>query len=263
MTATRVPTPPGHELTLLRRYHEHGDERARDEVLELLMPLVHSVARRYVSRGQPLEDLVQVGSIGLIKAVDRFDLDRGVKFSTFAVPNIAGEIKRYFRDKAWAVRVPRDLKELSGKLVKIADEFASVHGRAPTVDELAEAAGVTPDQALEGIQCASAYATDSLNRPLGDDCTPLDLLADREKGYDAVERRSTALQGLQVLGARERQIVKLRFFDELTQVEIAQQTGISQMHVSRLLRRAMEDMRAHIENDGDATPQPQRLANAS
>jgi RNA polymerase sigma-B factor len=249
MTTSQTPTPPGHELRLLRRFHEDGDLKARAELLELLMPLVQSVARRYVNRGQPLEDLVQVGSIGLIKAVDRFDLERGVKFSTFAVPNIAGEIKRHFRDKAWAVRVPRDLKERSAKLLGVTEEFSAKHGRSPTVPELAEAAGVSHDEALEGIQCASAYSTDSLNRPVGDDCTPLDLLADREGGFDAVERRSTALHGFEALAPRERHIIKLRFFDELTQAEIAEKTGISQMHVSRLLRKSLDDMRDHIEHD--------------
>jgi RNA polymerase sigma-B factor len=261
MTNSHTPTPPGHELRLLRRFHEHGDVQARAELLESLMPLVHSVARRYANRGQPLEDLIQVGSIGLIKAVDRFDLDRGVKFSTFAVPNITGEIKRYFRDKAWAVRVPRDLKERSARLSAISETFSAENGRAPTVAELASAAGVSDEEALEGIQCASAYTSDSLNRAIGDEYTPMDLLADTEDGYDAVDRRSMALDGFTALAARERHIVKLRFFDELTQAEIAEQTGISQMHVSRLLRKSLEDMRAHIENE-DVGAQDQRRLRA-
>ena len=240
-------TPPGHEMLLLRRYHEHGDFAAREELLELLMPLVRSIARRYANRGESMEDLVQTGSIGLIKAVDRFDLERGVTLSTFAVPNILGEIKRHFRDKGWAARVPREIKELSAKVSQLTERYTAQYGRSPSVGELAELAGVSEERILDALQGSKAYSADSLDRPLEDGRTPLDTLGSREDGYDAAERRMVLLHGLRALEVRERQIVKLRFFDGLTQAEIAERLDISQMHVSRLLRQSLERMAERVD----------------
>jgi RNA polymerase sigma-B factor len=234
---------------LLIEYHRSGDERAREQALVELMPLVRALAARYAGRGEPLEDLVQVGSVGLIKAVDRFDVDRGVEFSSYAVPTIVGEIRRHFRDKAWAMHVPRRLKELSVRLSRILDELTAELGRSPTIAELAESAGVEEEEVIDALDSSNAYSTRSLHAPFDDDGD--ESLADRlgveERGYDDVEDGALVEAGLDELDDRERRIVELRFFHELTQSQIAAELGISQMHVSRLLRRALAEMRGTIE----------------
>lgn len=234
---------------LLLAYHRDGEEAARDEVLVELMPLVRALAARYAGRGEPLEDLVQVGALGLIKAVDRFDVDRGVEFSSYAVPTIVGEIRRHFRDKAWAMHVPRRLKELSVRLSRVLDELTTELARSPTVAELAEAAGVEEEDVIDALDSAQAYSTRSLHAPFDEDGD--DSLSDRlgveERGYDEVEDGSLVDAGLDALDERERRIVELRFFEEMTQSQIAAELGISQMHVSRLLRRALSGMRGRIE----------------
>ena len=234
---------------LLIAYHRTGDESAREQALVELMPLVRALAARYAGRGEPLEDLVQVGSLGLIKAVDRFDVDRGVEFSSYAVPTIVGEIRRHFRDKAWAMHVPRRLKELSVRLSRLLDELTNELGRSPTISELAEAAGAEEEEVIDALDSSHAYSTRSLHAPFDDDGD--DTLADRlgveERGYVDVEAGSLLDAGLDTLDERERRIVELRFFHELTQSQIAAELGISQMHVSRLLRRALADMRGAID----------------
>jgi RNA polymerase sigma-B factor len=234
---------------LLIAYHRGGDENAREQVLVELMPLARALASRYAGRGEPLEDLVQVGSLGLMKAVDRFDVDRGVEFSSYAVPTIVGEIRRHFRDKAWAMHVPRRLKELSVRLSRVLDELTAELGRSPTVPELAEAAGVEEEDVIDALDSAQAYSTRSLHAPYDDESD--DTLADRlgveERGYEEIEDGSLVSAGLGTLDARERRIVELRFFEEMTQSQIAAELGISQMHVSRLLRRALGVMRGSIE----------------
>ena len=234
---------------LLIAYHRTGDESAREQALVELMPLVRALAARYAGRGEPLEDLVQVGSLGLIKAVDRFDVDRGVEFSSYAVPTIVGEIRRHFRDKAWAMHVPRRLKELSVRLSRLLDELTNELGRSPTISELAEAAGAEEEEVIDALDSSHAYSTRSLHAPFDDDGD--DTLADRlgveERGYVDVEEGSLVDAGLDTLEERERRIVELRFFHELTQSQIAAELGISQMHVSRLLRRALADMRGAID----------------
>ena len=242
---------------LLRAYHQDGDEDARERVLVELIPLVRALASRYAGRGEPLEDLVQVGSLGLIKAVDRFDVDRGVEFSSYAVPTIVGEIRRHFRDKAWAMHVPRRLKELSVRLSRVLDELTSELGRSPTVAELAEATGVEEEEVIDALDSAHAYSTRSLQAPFDDEGE--DSLSDKlgveEEGYAEVEDTALVDAGLEALDDRERRIIELRFFDEMTQSQIAAELGISQMHVSRLLRRALTTMRGRIEDlmdDADA-----------
>src|SRR5690349_9900879 len=183
---------------LLRRYHERGDLAAREELIEAHMSLVRSLARRYSYRGEQLEDLVQIGAIGLIKAIDRFDVNRGVELTTYATPNIIGEIKRHFRDRGWAVRVPRGLQELNVQLSRLLERV--------------------------GVE---------------------------EHAYEVSEDRAILAPGFRVLDDRERQILRLRFFDGLTQSQIAQQIGISQMHVSRLIRRSLEKIRSEIAAEGD------------
>jgi RNA polymerase sigma-B factor len=235
---------------LLIEYHRTGDERAREQALVELMPLVRALAARYSGRGEPLEDLVQVGSVGLIKAVDRFDVDRGVEFSSYAVPTIVGEIRRHFRDKAWAMHVPRRLKELSVRLSRVLDDLTSELGRSPTVAEMAEAVGVEEEEVIDALDSSHAYSTRSLSAPFDDDGD--ESLADRlgieERGYGDVEDSALVGAGLDALDERERRIVELRFFHEMTQSQIAAELGISQMHVSRLLRRALAGMRGRIED---------------
>ncbi len=234
---------------LLIAYRRGGDQEAREQVLVALMPLVRALASRYAGRGEPLEDLVQVGALGLIKAVDRFDVDRGVEFSSYAVPTIVGEIRRHFRDKAWAMHVPRRLKELSVRLSRVLDELTTELGRSPTVAELAKAAGVDEEDVIDALDSAQAYSTRSLQAPFDDegDESLTDRLGVEERGYDDVEEGSLVDAGLEALDERERRIVELRFFDEMTQSQIAAELGISQMHVSRLLRRALGSMRGRIE----------------
>jgi RNA polymerase sigma-B factor len=234
---------------LLIAYHRNGDEAAREQALVNLMPLVRALAARYAGRGEPLEDLVQVGSVGLIKALDRFDVDRGVEFSSYAVPTIVGEIRRHFRDKAWAMHVPRRLKELSVRLSRVLDELTTELGRSPSIAELAEAVGVEEEDVIDALDSSHAYSTRSLHAPFDDDGDESlsDRLGMEERGYGDVEDSALVDAGLETLDERERRIVELRFFHEMTQSQIAAELGISQMHVSRLLRRALAGMRGRIE----------------
>ena len=211
---------------------------------------MRSLARRYANRGEQLEDLVQVGSIGLIKAIDRFDVDRGVELTTYATPNIIGEIKRHFRDKGWSIRVPRGLQELNVRLSQILETLTVELERSPTIPELAKAAGVSEEEVLEALESSQAYTTVSLSAPAGQgeegELDPLESLGELEHEYAVSEDRAMLEPGLDVLDERERRIIHLRFWEGLTQSQIAAQVGISQMHVSRLIRRALEKVR-----DGD------------
>src|SRR6266581_4737227 len=232
---------------LLRRYHERGDLAAREQLIEAHMSLVRSLARRYSYRGEQLEDLVQIGAIGLIKAIDRFDVNRGVELTTYATPNIIGEIKRHFRDRGWAVRVPRGLQELNVQLSKLVEQLTVQLSRSPTILELAKAAGVEEEDVLEALESGRAYSSLSLSTgggsEDGEDLDPLESLGEIEHQYEVSEDRAVLAPGFRVLDERERAILHLRFFEGLTQSQIAQQVGISQMHVSRLIRRALEKIR--------------------
>ena len=240
--------PHKDDRDLLRRYHEDGDLSAREQLIEQHMSLVRSLARRYSYRGEQLEDLVQIGAIGLIKAIDRFDIERGVELETYAIPTIVGEIKRHFRDRTWAVHVPRRLKELNLKLSGLVGELSNTLGRSPTLAELAAAADVDEEEALEAIESGQAYTADSLSGDDDDsevDRTP--TLGTVEAAYGRAEDRDLLATGLEALDERERRIIHLRFFDGLTQSQIAIEVGISQMHVSRLIRRGLEKMRREID----------------
>jgi RNA polymerase sigma-B factor len=240
---------------LLHAYKAEGDAEARDRLIADLMPLVRSLALRYVGRGEMLDDLVQVGSIGLINAVDRFDPERGVELTTYAVPTILGEIQRHFRDKAWAVHVPRRVKELNARLVRMLDSLTAELGRSPTIEELAKAANAEEEQVIEALESANAYSVRSLSAPFDDAEVGLsELIGEDEQGYEGVEDSALVDAGLDDLSARERRIVELRFFQGLTQSQIAAEIGISQMHVSRLLRRALQAMRGRIEDNVGESP---------
>ncbi|HEX4323791.1 MAG TPA: SigB/SigF/SigG family RNA polymerase sigma factor [Gaiellaceae bacterium] len=241
---------------LLRRYHEGGDLQAREQLIEQYMSLVRSLARRYSYRGEQLEDLVQIGAIGLIKAIDRFDLERGVELTTYATPNIIGEIKRHFRDKGWSVRVPRGLQELNVQLSRLIEQLTVQLARSPTIPELAKAAGVEEEEVLEALESGRAYTSLSLSAGGGggddDDLDPLESLGTEEHQYEVSEDRAVLAPGFKVLDERERKILQLRFFEGLTQSQIAQQVGISQMHVSRLIRRSLEKIRETIAEDEES-----------
>jgi RNA polymerase sigma-B factor len=245
------------DKVLLRRYHEQGDLAAREQLIEQYMSLVRSLARRYSYRGEQLEDLVQIGAIGLIKAIDRFDVNRGVELTTYATPNIIGEIKRHFRDRGWSVRVPRGLQELNIQLSRLIEELTVTNGRSPTIPELAKAASVTDEEVLEALESGRAYTSLSLSAGSGGhdedgELDPLESLGTEEHQYEVSEDRAVLAPGFRVLDERERKILHLRFFEGLTQSQIAQQVGISQMHVSRLIRRSLEKIRDEIAAEQSA-----------
>jgi len=247
--------PTASDAALLRSYHETGDIRARQELIERHLPLVHRLAQRYSRRGEAAEDLAQVGVVGLIKAIDRFDGGYGVSLPTYAAPNILGEIKRHFRDRGWAMRVPRDIQELNVRLHRAMDALTVKLGRSPRVEELARETGTSPEQVLEALESSSAYSTISLSeRPPGEDddggSNPLDAVGDDDPGYERSEDRLMLRTTLRHLPARERQILHLRFFEGLTQSEIAERIGVSQMHVSRLIRDSLARMRRQLEQGG-------------
>jgi RNA polymerase sigma-B factor len=225
----------------------------RDQLVRMHLPLVEYLARRFRNRGEPLDDLVQVATIGLIKSVDRFDPERGVEFSTYATPTIVGEIKRHFRDKGWAIRVPRRLQELKLSLTKATSELSQSLGRSPTVAEIAAHLQMTEEEVLEGLESANAYSAVSLDAPdSGDDESPAvaDTLGVQDESLEGVEYRESLKPLLEKLPPREKRILLLRFFGNMTQSQIATELGISQMHVSRLLARTLAQLRRGLLEDG-------------
>ncbi|MFI6930573.1 RNA polymerase sigma factor SigF [Streptomyces sp. NPDC050287] len=234
----------------LRGLKEGSPEYAelRNQLVRMHLPLVEHLARRFRNRGEPLDDLTQVATIGLIKSVDRFDPDRGVEFSTYATPTVVGEIKRHFRDKGWAVRVPRRLQELRLALTTATAELSQQHGRSPTVHELAEKLAISEEEVLEGLESANAYSTLSLDVPDTDDESPAvaDTLGAEDEALEGVEYRESLKPLLEDLPPREKRILLLRFFGNMTQSQIAQEVGISQMHVSRLLARTLAQLREKL-----------------
>ena len=218
--------------------------------MHLHLPLVEHCARRFRNRGEPFEDLVQVGTIGLIKSIDRFDSDRGVEFSTYATPTIIGEIKRYFRDKGWAIRVPRRLQELRMQIGTTTAELTQSLGRSPTPRELAESIGCTVEEIVEGIESSNAYSTLSLDASDDNEdgaATMLDAIGIDDANLEHVEIRESIKPLLDRLPPREKKILLLRFFKNMTQSQIAEEIGVSQMHVSRLLNRTLEQLRMSLE----------------
>ena len=230
-----------------------GDVRARERLAERYLPLARRLARRYQRSEEPLEDLVQVASLGLLKAIDRFDTDRDIAFSSFAVPTILGELKRHFRDRTWSVRVPRDLQELVLRVDRAVAELSLGKHRAPTVAELAEALDATEEQVLEALQAADAYHAGSLDAPRpgrtgaevpGESLA--DALGEEEDGFERAEERATLAPLLAHVSSRERLVLRLRFGEDLTQAEIGERIGVSQMQVSRLIRHALIRLRAGL-----------------
>lgn len=223
---------------------------AREELVVLHRPLAEHCARRFRNRGEPFEDLFQVGTIGLLKAIDRFDNERGVEFSTYATPTIIGEIKRHFRDKGWAIRVPRRLQEMRLLISATSAELTQSLGRSPTAGELAGAIGCSVEEIVEGLESGNAYATLSLDA--GDEATDgaatmLDAIGVEDTGLEYVDLRESIKPLLETLGHREKRILLLRFFRNMTQAQIAEEIGVSQMHVSRLLTRTLARLREGLE----------------
>jgi RNA polymerase sigma-B factor len=243
---------------LLIRLHRHGDAAAREALVERFLPLARQLARRYQHGGEQLDDLIQVASLGLLKAIDRFDPDRETAFSSFAVPTILGELKRHFRDKGWSVRVPRDLQELAVRVERVSDELGRGLGRAPSIAELAEHIGVSTEQVLEAREASAAYRAVSLDRPRDEDedgdAGMGETVGAEDPGYGVAEDAATVERLMRVLSEREREVLRLRFGEDLTQSEIGARVGVSQMHVSRLIRHAVAELRAAVEQDDDAVP---------
>ena len=242
--------------SLFHRYRDATpDEQPalREKLVEQHIGLVEFLARRFRNRGEPLEDLVQVGTIGLLKAIERFDLEREVEFSTYATPTIVGELKRHFRDKGWAVRVPRRLQELHLELTKVVGHLGQDLGRSPTVAEIAEATGATEETVLEGLEIAQAYNFTSLDAPIdtedGGSTSFADQLGEEDEHLENLEYRASLAPEMAKLPERERRILYLRFFKGLTQSEIAERLDISQMHVSRLLNRTLMNLRTALEEE--------------
>jgi RNA polymerase sigma-B factor len=238
---------------LLERYHREGDPAAREALVERFLPLARQLARRYQRGGEPLDDLIQVASLGLLKAIDRFEPDRPTAFSSFAVPTILGELKRHFRDRGWSVRVPRDLQEMSVRVDKVADTMGRRLGRAPTAAEIAAEIGTTTERVLEAREAAGAYRAVSLDRPREDDEGEgmAETFGVDDPGFGLAEDAATVESLMAVLSDREREVLRLRFAEDLTQSEIGARVGVSQMHVSRLIRQAVARLRAAAEDERD------------
>ena len=236
------------DRALFETYRATGNPALRDELAARFLPLARQLARRYWRTDEPLDDLVQVASLGLVKAIDRFDPTRAVSFSSYAVPTILGEIKRHFRDRTWSVHVPRDLQELALRIDRAVSVLARQLQRSPSVAEIAEAVGVTEEQVLEAMDASGAYRAASIDAPRGDEEEAGDTVGDTvgsdEHGYNLAEDRATLDRLLRAISPREREVLRLRFQEDLTQAEIGERIGVSQMQVSRLIRQALGRLRS-------------------
>ena len=225
------------------------DTALRDEAITAWLPLARHLAARYAGRGEPTDDLVQTATIGLIKAVDRYDGERGIDFAAFAIPTVLGEIKRHFRDRTWSIRVPRRLQEMRLRITQASGELTQTIGRSPTVADLAAHLHVSEEEVLEGLEGAQAYSATSLSTPVGPEgALELgDTLGEEDEDMRLAELRIALGPAMAALADRDRRILALRFYGNLTQSEIAEQMGISQMHVSRLIARALRTLRGFME----------------
>jgi RNA polymerase sigma-B factor len=250
-------TFPVDSSELFVRWQKHGDQRARDELAQRYMPLARSLARRYLGAREPFDDLIQVASLGLVKAIDRFDAERGNAFTSFAVPTILGELKRYFRDLGWAVHVPRGAQERALKVEEVQRQLTSKTGRAPSVSEIAGFMELSLEDVLDALEAAGAHHSMSLDTPRddgdSDGGTIADLLGEDDKRFGYVDAGASIAKAAKQLSARERRILALRFIDDRTQTQIAEIEGVSQMQVSRVLRRAIATLSELVEEvDGDS-----------
>jgi RNA polymerase sigma-B factor len=236
------------DAELFSRVREQSDTRAREQLVERYLPLARRLARRYQRAEEPIEDLIQVASLGLLKAVDRFDANREVVFSSYAVPTILGELKRHFRDRTWSVRVPRDLQELVLRVDRTVTALSEDKHRSPSVSEISRALSVSEEQVLEALEAAGAYRASSLDAPRsipGEDSEESvgDVIGSEDDGYDRAEERATIEPLFTRISERERLVLRLRFSEDLTQAEIGERIGVSQMQVSRLIRQALSRLR--------------------
>lgn len=239
---------------LFRRYKEEGDEEAREQLIVSHVNLVRYIAAKFKNRGEPLDDLIQVGTIGLIKAIDRFDPSRGLEFTTYATPTIMGEIKRHFRDKGWTIRVPRRLQELSAKVNSATDELTAQLQRSPSIEEVADCLGTTADEVLEAMESSSAYSSVPLegqgNNEEDDAPSVIDRYASVDGDLEASDDRMVLEEVIGEFPEADQQAIRMRFIDGMTQVEIAKRLGISQVQVSRMLRRALRRIQDKIDPEG-------------
>ncbi len=246
-------SPDANEEAQLFLQHRQGDQAAREALVRRFMPLARSLARRYDRSSEPFEDLVQVASLGLLKALDRFDSDLGHPFASFAVPTILGEMRRHFRDAGWSVHVPRGSQERALKVRDAQERLANERGRAPTVNELAEYLELATDEVIDALQAIQAYESLSLDAPrpgATDEVTSYgDAMGEEDERYELVEMDATVSSVLGHIPQRERLILRMRFVEDLTQTEIAERVGISQMQVSRLLRRSLDQLRALTDDN--------------
>jgi RNA polymerase sigma-B factor len=234
------------ESALLKRYHHHGDLRARDELVSRYIPAARQLARRYARSHESIDDLAQAATVGLIQAIDRFDLEYGNSLSTYAFPTMAGELKRYLRNTRWGVHMPRGMQERTLEVRRASEQLSGKLDRSPQPAEIAEALGLTVEEVLDAMQAEGARDPVSLEAPRHDEDdsgTLIEAVGDEDSGFERIDERSAVAAALKTLPERERRIVELRFGNELTQSEIAEQVGVSQMQVSRLLRRAIGRMR--------------------
>lgn len=239
---------------LFRRYKEDGDMEAREQLVMSHLNLVRFLANKFKNRGEPLDDLVQVGYLGLLKAIDRFDPDRGLEFTTYATPTILGEIKRHFRDKGWSVRIPRRLQELSAKVNQATDTLTTQFQRSPTIQEIADYLDASVDEVLEAMESSSAYSSVPLEGTGSSENDDAPSVIDRYGSEDSelafTDDRLVIEEALKGFSPREREVIELRFLKGMTQIEIAEQLGISQVQVSRLLRRTLKKIQDKIDPDG-------------
>jgi RNA polymerase sigma-B factor len=239
------------ESVLFDLWRRRGDERAHAELVNRHLALVRQLARRYSYTSEPLDDLIQVGSVGLLHALSRYDARVGSSFKAYAVPTILGELRRHFRDSAWSVHLPRSLQERTRSVQTAISALQSSLGRSPTISEIADRIGATPEQVIEAMEARMAYRVESLDAPTepGDERDQWRLAGELDAGFDAAEQSAFLSRALNALPARERVLVRLRFEEDLSQSEIGRRLGLSQMHVSRLLRRALARMEAITSDD--------------
>lgn len=251
------------DLRLFRAWIDGGDRRARAQLIERFLPLARSLARRYERGSEPLEDLVQVASMALVKAIDRYDPARGYAFSSFAVPTIAGELKRHFRDQTWMVRPPRGIQEVTLRVEGALARLSQQLDRSPTTGELAEAVGVSDEEILEAMQARSARGALSLHAPQGDpgDAMSLqDTLGAEDPDLERAETRAQLDRLMTDISPRAREMLRMRFEEDMTQAEIGAAIGISQMQVSRILRQTIAQLRDVAEADVQSEPAEPALA---
>jgi RNA polymerase sigma-B factor len=249
---TRVRVDSGE---LFIRWQQHGDPRAREELVERFLPLARKLARRYSGAREPFEDLLQVASLGLVKAIDRFDVSRGTAFSSFAVPTILGELKRYFRDLGWGVHVPRGAQERALKVEEAQQQLTAKSGRPPSVNELAEFMEVSTEEVLDALETSAAHHSASLDAPRddgeGETGTLADAFGEEDDRYEFIDASVTISAAARQLSPRERRVLALRFVEDRTQTQIAEEIGVSQMQVSRILRRALAQLRDLTESEAE------------